>query len=243
MHEVLTKLYRFLLRLYPADFRHEYKELMAQAFRDRLRDARREGTLATGMYCLNALFDLITNALGERLDAAHAQPLKYRAMRTAGFIALFLSYPLLWYGLLVMLVFYAEPTGFSSPTGTVQYYAARLVRIPALAYGLPTLFSAISLLIVIRGVRHSSRIAPLWLLALTNTLTAPITVLSYFPVRALVHGLGWADWQTYDNWLYYPPIAFCIWIPVLLAQIALLLWLHHRIARWSLFSRAGVLTG
>lgn len=241
MHEVSTRLYRLLLRLYPANFQRAYGDLMAQAFRDRLRDAQRDGVIAAGLYWLHALFDVMVNALGERMAAAQGQSVKYRTLRGAGFIALFLSYPLLWYGILAMLVFYAEPTGYASPAGTVQYYVARLARIQALAHGLPTIIAGISLLMVFRAVTHSPRIAPVWLLAFVNTLATPVTVLLFFPVRELVHGLGLANWETYD--LYYPPGAFLIWVPVMLAQIAFLLWLHYRIARWALLSRgAGVVT-
>lgn len=234
MHNISTRLYYLLLRLYPANFRHKYGDLMAQAFRDCLRDAQREGVINAGVYWLNALFDLLVNALGERMAVAQAGSIKHRALRGASFIALFLSYPLLWYGILVMLVFYAEPTGYASPAGTVSYYVARLARIQVLAHGVPTVIVGISLLIAGRVITRSPRLAPRWSLAFINTLATPVTVLLFFPVKDLVHGLGLVDWETYANSLYYPPTAFLIWIPVMLAQITFLLWLHHRIALWSL---------
>lgn len=234
MQNLSTRLYHVLLWLYPANFRRKYGDLMAQAFRDRLRDARRDGMIAAGMCWLHALFDLLVNALGERMAIAKAGSLKYPILRGASFIALFLSYPLLWYGVLAMLVFYAEPTGYASPAGTVQYYVARLVRIPMLAYSLPTIIAGISLLIAGRIVTQRPHIASRLLFALINTLAAPVTVVLFFPVRELVHGLGLVDWETYGNSIHYPPAAFFIWIPVMLAQIAFLLWLHYRIARWSL---------
>jgi hypothetical protein len=69
-----------------------------------------------------------------------------------------------------------------------------------------------------------------------NILATPVTILLFFPVRELVHELGLLDQETYGNLLYYPPAAFLIWIPVMLAQVAVLLWLHHRTAQWTLRS-------
>lgn len=237
MHHISIRLYRLLLQLYPAGFRREYGDLIEQAFRDRLRDARHQGIVAVGMCWLHALSDLIVNALGERLTVVQTQSFKHRTLRGAGFVALVLSYPLLWYGICIILAFYAEPTGIGSPAGTVQYYVARLARISVLAYGLPTVIAGISLLIVARAVVYSQRTALLWLLALTNTLVTPVTILLFFPVRELVHGLGLVTYKP----LYYPPMAFFIWIPVMVAQIVFLLWLHHRIVRWALLSRKKII--
>src|SRR5690606_10564826 len=103
---------------------------MQQVFCDRFRDARRAGMLAIISYWLHAFFDVLVNGIGERMAVAQRHSRKGRILQGMSFIVLVLSYPLLWYGILVMFAFYAEPTGYSSPAGTVQYYIARLVRIP-----------------------------------------------------------------------------------------------------------------
>ncbi len=64
---VSVKVYRALLILYPAEYRRDYGELMAQVFRDMCRDAYRARGL-TGMllWWCTTLFDLIFTAIEER---------------------------------------------------------------------------------------------------------------------------------------------------------------------------------
>jgi hypothetical protein len=240
MHKISTRLYHLLLRLYPANFRRAYGDLMTQAFRDRLRDARRDGMIATVLYWLHTLYDVMVNALGERMTAAQERPLKYWALHSTSFIALFLSYPLLWYGILAILLLFAEPTGYGGPEGTVQYYVSRLVNIEALWYGVPILVVVISLLIAGRRVIHSPRIAPRWLIAISNTIVAPLSLLLFYFVTELVYRLGLVELGTHGSLPYHTPAAFLIWVPMLLGQIVFVLWLHYRIMRWTLTSSAKV---
>jgi hypothetical protein len=240
MYKISTRLYRLLLRLYPVNFRRVYGDLMTQAFRDRLRDARRDGIIATVLYWLHTLYDVMVNALGERMAATQKRSLKYWALHGTSFIALFLSYPLLWYGILAILLLYAEPTGDSGPAGTVQYYVALLVRIQILWYGMPVLVVVISLLIAGHRVIHSPRIAPRWLIAISNTIVAPLALLLFYPVTELVYRLGLVELGTHGILPYYPPAAFLIWVPMLLGQIVFVLWLHYRIMRWMLRSNEEV---
>lgn len=60
------RIYRALLVLYPADFRHEYGELMTQVFRDSCRDLYRQGKIGKLFtWWAVTLFDLLKTALAE----------------------------------------------------------------------------------------------------------------------------------------------------------------------------------
>jgi hypothetical protein len=81
------RLYRTLLRLYPASFRGEYGEEMAAIFRRRLRDA--DGLFATLALCLSVTMETILNALAVHWDILE-QDLRYTVRtlsRARGFAA------------------------------------------------------------------------------------------------------------------------------------------------------------
>jgi hypothetical protein len=70
------RVYRVLLILYPADFRREYSQHMAQVFRDSCRDVYRQGgTEALVYWWMAALFDLFKTVIAERrkVDFAMSQ--------------------------------------------------------------------------------------------------------------------------------------------------------------------------
>jgi hypothetical protein len=60
------RLYAVLLRLYPAEFRHDYSSQMAQAFRDLCRDAYyQEGTWGLTKWWGTALYDFLRTVIAE----------------------------------------------------------------------------------------------------------------------------------------------------------------------------------
>lgn len=60
--------FRLLLRLYPADFRHDMGEAFVETYRDRSRAALRQGgVLSLTMVWLRALSDSLRNGLADRL--------------------------------------------------------------------------------------------------------------------------------------------------------------------------------
>lgn len=74
MLRISERAYRALLKLYPPDYRREYGDLMAQAFRDLCRDALRLGG-ARGLVdlWLHTLADVALTATRERLEAKPVQ--------------------------------------------------------------------------------------------------------------------------------------------------------------------------
>src|SRR5262245_16641905 len=75
-------LYRLLLVLYPARFRCEYGEEMAQAFRDACREAyRRRGPLAVLRLWPGTLADLARTSAAERFDKLRPPGQGYRRHR------------------------------------------------------------------------------------------------------------------------------------------------------------------
>lgn len=62
------RLYRLLLRLYPAAFYAEFAVPMAQLFHDQLRDASRGGALALWIFWLRTLADLLVTVVREHLE-------------------------------------------------------------------------------------------------------------------------------------------------------------------------------
>ena len=90
------RIYRRLLRMYPADFRRDYAEPMSQLFADRARDAR-IGRGPTGMLQLwvHILVDTVTTAASQHLErdrtmahsAAPVPTVSSRAMGMAGILA------------------------------------------------------------------------------------------------------------------------------------------------------------
>lgn len=65
---VSNRTYQLLLFAYPARFRGMYGKHMAQVFRDCCRDAyQQEGSWKVMVLWLVAIYDLVTNALGEHI--------------------------------------------------------------------------------------------------------------------------------------------------------------------------------
>ena len=62
------RVYRLLLRLYPADFRAQYGRAMADFHRDRVAEARRAGTSMAALW-LRTVADVASSALAERIRA------------------------------------------------------------------------------------------------------------------------------------------------------------------------------
>jgi putative ABC transport system permease protein len=62
------RVYRLLLRLYPADFRAQYGKAMIDFHRDRVAEARRQGRAMTALW-LRTVFDVVSSALAERVRA------------------------------------------------------------------------------------------------------------------------------------------------------------------------------
>ncbi|HVR42235.1 MAG TPA: ADOP family duplicated permease [Thermoanaerobaculia bacterium] len=70
---VSERLFRLLLRSYPADFRDEMGEALVETCVDRARAAlQRRGTIGLALVCLRALLDFPRNGLAERLRPAIA---------------------------------------------------------------------------------------------------------------------------------------------------------------------------
>ncbi len=81
------RIYRWLLRAYPADFRSEYSAEMAQVFRERCRAERQRGALRLIEFWLHTLFDLLVTARVEHAEIL-GQDVRYGArllLRSPGF--------------------------------------------------------------------------------------------------------------------------------------------------------------
>jgi hypothetical protein len=63
------RVYRLLLRLYPADFRARYGRAMADFHRDRVAEARRQGSSMTALW-VRTIVDVASAALAERVRAS-----------------------------------------------------------------------------------------------------------------------------------------------------------------------------
>ena len=64
---ISERVYRALLVLYPAEYRHEYEEPMVQLFRDRMR--RDGGGFRTALVWMRMVFDLVGSAFAERTES------------------------------------------------------------------------------------------------------------------------------------------------------------------------------
>ena len=65
----MTRIYRYLLRAFPAEFRARFGQDMTELFADRCRDARRRGFAAVCWLVVRTIVDLARAARGERRDA------------------------------------------------------------------------------------------------------------------------------------------------------------------------------
>jgi hypothetical protein len=90
------RLYRRLLRVYPADFRRDYAEPMAQLFADQLREARMAGAPAGSLRLwIRTLLDVFTSVVSQHLErdrtvahsAAPLPTISSRALGIAGILA------------------------------------------------------------------------------------------------------------------------------------------------------------
>jgi hypothetical protein len=70
----MLKLYRALLRLYPADFRAEFGDEMTSVFADSQRERFASGSLQRGVFYLGEVAGLIHGALRERSRSLIALP-------------------------------------------------------------------------------------------------------------------------------------------------------------------------
>ena len=61
--EILIKMYRLLLKLYPSSFRSEFEEQMLLDFEDMVADARRNGRFSFALFCLHELVDFLGNLI------------------------------------------------------------------------------------------------------------------------------------------------------------------------------------
>jgi hypothetical protein len=81
---LLIRIYRLLLVIYPADFRHEYSAAMLQLFRDSLQAAWRRGVLAMLQVAAHTLLDLALTAPREHISAATERVAARRAVPQTG---------------------------------------------------------------------------------------------------------------------------------------------------------------
>lgn len=90
------RIYRRLLRVYPADFRRDYAEPMAQLFADQLRDTRESAATAGSIRLwIRTLLDILTSALSQHMErdrtvahsAAPMPTISSRALGIAGVLA------------------------------------------------------------------------------------------------------------------------------------------------------------
>jgi putative ABC transport system permease protein len=123
---VTERLYRFLLRLYPAHFRDEYAGEMARLFRDR---CRREGLLRV---CLEIVPDLVITAWREHMDTLRRDILySLRALvRNPGFSLMALATLALGIGantaiFSVVKGVLLEPLPYREPARLVELYEKR----------------------------------------------------------------------------------------------------------------------
>jgi len=65
----MLSLYRFLLRLYPRAYRHEFGVEMLAVFREAQTETWKKGVLARGVFCAREVAGLLRGALGEHLQA------------------------------------------------------------------------------------------------------------------------------------------------------------------------------
>src|SRR3989442_1758146 len=65
----MLSLYRFLLRLYPRAYRHEFGAEMLAVFREAQTETWKKGVLPRGMFCAREVAGLLRGALEEHLHA------------------------------------------------------------------------------------------------------------------------------------------------------------------------------
>lgn len=202
-----TQVYRRLLQAYPADFRCEYGALMAQLFRDGLRDAVQQGVLSAGIFWLHALFDLIRNAIGERMSTFRLLP------RSGGSVS-----PIL--GILVaaatglMLVWTVAgylPPAADPASGALQEqiapvmdYQPGLALLPLVIWGGGSLILAWYVLSG-RGGRWLA-----WRSALVNFLTSLTLLAAPQVMTTVISSGGQPDRMIITGVAYYPTPAFLV---------------------------------
>jgi len=101
------RLYRALLFLYPAKYRHEYGALMVQVFRDMSRDSyHRRGVLGLALWWWATFFDLIRTVIEQRREAVMPESRRIRT-KLAAVISVILCLP--FFLSYVMVVYDVEP--------------------------------------------------------------------------------------------------------------------------------------
>ena len=130
------RLYRIMLRLYPASFRQAYGEALVQAFRDECRE--HPDQLMT-VY-IKSTCDVLKNASAERLEQMTTRRRLLGALRLGGAIT---AYMLSWLGLIisVLLVTYLMLVPWEegiAPTGTLaatvnDFFESSFILLPLFA--------------------------------------------------------------------------------------------------------------
>ncbi len=207
------RLYRLLLRAYPSAFRREYGALMAQLFRDGLRDAGRQGSFAASVFWLHALFDLIRNALGERMSTLRlsTRPRAY-IWHILGIVAAAATWPLLLWTLTFCLLIAGDPAD-GAASGTFQDAIAHLIARPPVLVLLPLLILGYSSLIMARSAlngRGGRWLA--WRFALANLLACPVLLGAMLGIVRVVTLIFPPDRIAYIGIAHYPAAAYVVLI-------------------------------
>ncbi|MGZ8563202.1 MAG: hypothetical protein ACXWWU_06250 [Candidatus Limnocylindria bacterium] len=169
------RIYRRLLRVYPASFRARYAEPMAQLFADQLRDARNAGVAAGPLRLwMRSVGDLFTSALSQHLErdrtvahsAATVPSFSARALGIAGVLAgLVLIVPFLitldtaWYPARVVLF---NALVIAVALGLYRRQAATSPRLAIAITALVVLANALNLVLAIFSWTGANPIAGLF---------------------------------------------------------------------------------
>lgn len=110
------RLYRLLLRAYPASFRRNYEEPMARLFQDLCRDAYRQlGVLGILRVWLRIGPDWVSSVVKQHLDGGNRDMGKITI--STGVLYLLLVVTIVVYGSLAFSTFYTPPAFNARPTG------------------------------------------------------------------------------------------------------------------------------
>lgn len=221
------RLYRLLLRAYPADFRQEYGAVMAQLFRDGLRDAGQQGAVAAGVFWLHALFDLIGNAIGERMSTFRLSLPGERFLHILGILVAAATWPLLLWTLIFCLLIAGDPAD-GAATGTFQDVIAHLIARPPVLVLLPLLILGYSSLIMARSALNGCDGRWLaWRFALVNLLACPVLLGAMLGIVRVVTLIFPPDRIAYIGIAHYPAAAYVVLISSYGLLTAGLLKLHR----------------
>src|SRR5215207_4719989 len=113
---LLTKIYSYLIYLYPAAFRDEFQEQMLLDFSDMLTDAHQKGKFALLLFCLRELIDFPINLLRTHVERGgvfrilRSQPVNTGLRGAVGFSIGFSAAGLASWGIRSWLLSNSEPT-------------------------------------------------------------------------------------------------------------------------------------